>query len=169
MTRVLIVVGTVALGVAVWFYLVFSGPHMQQQPHIRAFQWKAPQPSAGSVPLTTPISIPTATEVATMVNPVSMSDSTVNRGQIYYGYYCEFCHASDGSGNSPVGISYMPAPTDLRSAAVQTRADGEILRAMLVGTGHEPVLARVVPPEHRWYVVNFVRSLHKSADLSNHR
>ena len=32
-----------------------------------------------------------------------------------------------------------------------------IIRAMLAGTGHEPVLNRVVLPDHRWYLVLYTR------------
>jgi len=81
------------------------------------------------------------------------------RGRIYYDYYCVFCHGTDGRGNGPVGQSYMPKPSDLTDPSVQRQSDGELLRKSLTGTGHEPVLARVIPPEHRWYLVSYVRSL----------
>jgi hypothetical protein len=34
-----------------------------------------------------------------------------------------------------------------------------LLRMMLTGAGHEPVLGYTVLPEHRWYLVLFLRSL----------
>ena len=62
-------------------------------------------------------------------------------------------------GNGPVGESYFPAPADLRTGKVSHYSDGRLLRAMLTGIGHEPVLERVVPPRHRWCLVLYVRSL----------
>ena len=90
-----------------------------------------------------------------------MADTAADRarGKVYYDYYCVFCHGDKGDGNGPVGESYVPVPADLRAAKIQAYADGELLRAMLVGTGHEPVLGRVVHPEHRWYLVLYVRSM----------
>ena len=29
-------------------------------------------------------------------------------GKNVYGYYCAFCHGTDGAGNGPVGRSYVP-------------------------------------------------------------
>ena len=58
-----------------------------------------------------------------------------------------------------MGESYIPVPADLRSAKVRRYRDGELLRAMLKGKGHEPVLEQVVPVRHRWYLVLYVRSL----------
>jgi hypothetical protein len=55
----------------------------------------------------------------------------------------------------------MPSPTDLHAPKVLKMSDGELLRAMLLGVGHEPVLSRVVFPEHRWYLVGYVRTLGK--------
>jgi len=46
--------------------------------------------------------------------------------------------------------------------SVGEKSDGEILYAMLTGTGHEPVLQRVVPPPYRWYLVLYVRQFNDS-------
>ncbi|MDQ1256891.1 MAG: hypothetical protein QG656_1491 [Candidatus Hydrogenedentes bacterium] len=58
-----------------------------------------------------------------------------------------------------MGQSYVPRPADLCGPKVQGYSDGEILRTMLTGEGHEPVLGRVVPTEHRWPLVLYVRAL----------
>jgi cytochrome c1 len=60
------------------------------------------------------------------------------RGKIYYGYYCSFCHGDKGDGFGPVGYSYNPVPADLHTAKIQSMSDGELLYAMLTGTGHAP-------------------------------
>jgi len=72
---------------------------------------------------------------------------------------CLACHGEDGHGDGPVGDSYMPVPADLHRESVRRMADGELLLAMLTGTGHAPVLERVVNPDHRWYLVTFTRWL----------
>jgi hypothetical protein len=159
----LLIAGVAAVGAGVTvFLLLFIGPRMYDQPHIRAFQAEFPKMPAGVVPLSNPVfPMPTAAEAKAMKNPLPDTEANRARGKTYYDYYCVSCHGDKGDGNGPVGESYVPVPTDLRAAKVQAYADGPLLRAMLAGTGHEPVLSQVIHPEHSWYLVLYVRSLTK--------
>jgi hypothetical protein len=38
-------------------------------------------------------------------------------------------------------------------------SDGQLLLGMLTGTGHDPVLRRVVPEKAWWYLVLYVQQL----------
>jgi hypothetical protein len=140
-------------------YVLYNGPRMTVQPHLRAFQAILPPLPAGVTTVQPPERLPAAGRAARMTSPLEAGSANRERGRVYYHYYCVFCHGEQGDGRGPVGESYIPAPSDLRSPRVRGYADGQLLRAMLTGTGHEPVLDRVVPPEHRWYLVLFVRSL----------
>lgn len=102
---------------------------------------------------------PTAEAATAMANPVPATGESVARGKVYYQNYCVFCHGDAGDGNGPVGQSYVPKPSDLRTPKISGYSDGQMLRAMLVGVGHEPVLEKVVPEEHRWPLVDYVRTL----------
>ena len=106
---------------------------------------------------------PTTQEAATVRNPLFVDRAPTAadyaRGKVYYDSYCVFCHNANGDGQGPVGQSFVPFPADLRTARVRAYSDGQLLRAMLTGPGHEPVLAYTVHPEHRWYLVLYVRSL----------
>jgi hypothetical protein len=95
-----------------------------------------------------------------LTNPLQPTPTILGAGKIYYSYYCVFCHGESGAGDGPVGHSYVPPPADLRSPRVAAYGDGRLLQAMLRGVGHEPVLERVVAPEHRWPLVLYVRTLH---------
>lgn len=55
-------------------------------------------------------------------------------------------------------------PADLSEERLQKMSDAELLRAMLLGTGHEPVLERVVPQEAYGPLLQFVRSLNGLAE-----
>jgi mono/diheme cytochrome c family protein len=160
-----ILIAVVALGgIGVVSYLLFVGPRMYDQPHVRAFQAVMPPTPAGSVPLLEPIpAIPTAEETKTLTNTLAPTAENLARGKVYYEYYCTFCHGERGDGAGPVGESYVPVPADLRTAKVQSYADGELLRAMLAGTGHDPVMNRTVHEQHRWYLVLYVRSFKQPA------
>jgi len=101
--------------------------------------------------------LPSEAEAGSVRNPLSDTPENVARGAVYYQYYCVFCHGETGNGDGLVGESYVPTPADLGQAKFATYSDGELLRACLLGTGHAPVLERVVAPEHRWYLVLYAR------------
>jgi mono/diheme cytochrome c family protein len=132
---------------------------MTVQHHIREFQMIMPARPVGNVTVVPPIQLPLAAEAAQLKNPLQTSPDNLTRARVYYQYYCVFCHGDSGAGDGPVGQSYTPQPADLRSPKIAGYRDGEMLRAMLSGVGHEPVLERVVPPEHHWYLVLLLRSL----------
>jgi hypothetical protein len=149
---------------ALFLFVLYEGPRMTVQHHLRDFQMIMPAPVAGTVPVTPPERLPAAADAMKQKSPLQVTPQAVAAGRIYYGYYCVFCHGDYGDGNGPVGQSYMPRPADLRTARVAGLPDGELLLSMLKGIGHEPVLERVVPPEHRWYLVSYVRTLAGSGD-----
>jgi mono/diheme cytochrome c family protein len=145
---------------------LLGNPHMKYQPHLRAFDAQMPLPPEGSVPVSpSGYEVPTTRQARSLKSPLAgASAADLSRGQTYYQYYCVFCHGDQGAGDGPVGASYVPAPADLRGPRVQGMTDGELLRAMLTGYGHEApdgksVLGYTVPPEHRWYLVAYVRRL----------
>ena len=143
-----------------WAYLAFSGPRMKDQPALQAQQAVLPPMSQAARPLREPFApAPSTQQAQTLRSSLAVSPDDRRRGRVYYNYYCVFCHGDAGDGNGPVGQSYVPKPADLRSPKVGAYADGQVLRAMLTGVGHEPVLERVVPDEHRWPLVNYVRTL----------
>ncbi len=154
--------------VAVMSYVLVTGPRMRMQPNVRAYQAEVPRLPEGMVPAAAPDGAPSGKapgvqEAKSLTNPLSAGEENVARGKVYYQYYCVFCHGELGDGNGPVGDSYVPKPADVRNPKIQAYSDGEMLRAMLTGTGHEPVLERVVPPEHRWPLVLYLRSLNSPA------
>ena len=152
-----------ALVIGTALYLLFTGPQMLVQPHVRAYQARMPLMPTGAVPREARAPLPSPAAAVTLTNPLPATAANLDRGRTYYGYYCLACHGAGGAGDGPVGQSYTPVPADLRSYRVQTQADGQLLRAMLTGPGHAPVLERVVPPDYRWYLVLYVRSLATNA------
>ncbi len=145
----------------VFGYVLYKGPRMTVQHHIREYQMSMPPRVPGTVTVVAPIRLPSEAEAPNLRNPLPSTGENIARGGVYYQYYCVFCHGDRGDGDGPVGQSYIPTPADLNSEKVAAYRDGQLLRNMLTGNGHEPVLERVVPPEHRWYLVHFLRSLRK--------
>jgi len=163
---VLIVAAVVAIAV---LYLMFSGPRMRVQPKILPYQALMPATPEGIVPVAaTPALVPPAEAVGQLRNPLPDTAMTRETGQVYYGYYCAFCHGQTGRGDGPVGYSYTPAPTDLALPRVQALSDGALYRDMLTGVGHEPVLGFVIRPQATWYIVRYVRALQSGrAEVGN--
>jgi mono/diheme cytochrome c family protein len=144
---------------ALFLLLLYEGPRMTVQHHIRDFQMSLPNIPSGTQAVHPPERLAASSQAAQLRNPLPGSMENLAKARVYYGYYCVFCHGDNGAGDGPVGQSYIPRPADLRQGKIAAYRDGELLRSMLTGTGHEPVLERVVPPEHRWYLVLYLRSL----------
>jgi mono/diheme cytochrome c family protein len=147
------------IGAGIYFYLMFTGPRMIDQPNIRAFQAPMPAAPADSVPVESAWPRPPRT-------PPPASPQIVAAGKVYYGYYCIQCHGAKGDGFGPVGESFVPFPADLRSPRVQRMSDEQLLKAMVSGPGHtpappfattRPALDAIVIPDQRWPIVYYVR------------
>ncbi len=139
---------TLAMG-----YAIFSGPRMRTQENIRAYEAAFP-----------PIPPNTVAVMAASGPAVRLSDEEMlAAGKTYYTYYCAFCHGDDGSGNGPVGESYVPRPDDLRTQRIKAMSQEQLLSAMLHGVGHEPVMERVVWPAYRRPLVLYVQRLNPQA------
>ena len=161
----------IVLAVAgVYSYLLFTGPRMKDtQPNIRAYRAAMPLPPKGALPTTDPTApIPTEEQAATMTIDLPATEQNIAAGHACYEYYCLACHGQTGDGRGPVGESFVPSPGDLRSDSVRKMTDGQLIRAMLTGPGHRPVLTNIGPeavlqytvlPAHRPYLVLYVRSL----------
>ncbi len=150
----------VLAGLSVAGYLMFTGPRMRVQPSIREWQMAMPPSPAGAVPLAQVVpTVPTAKQAAALRQPLPASAENIAIGRTYYEYYCLACHGAAGDGHGPVGESYFPTPSDLRTQKIKSMPEGVLLRAMLSGQGHEPVLPRVVPEKAWWYLVLYMKSL----------
>jgi hypothetical protein len=154
--RILMALG-VFCGIIYAYILFFHEPHMINQPIIKTYQASMPSLPEGILQVKPHLTVSAIPDSAS--NPLRPIQANLDNGKVYYGYYCAFCHGVKGDGNGPVGESYVPVPGDLRTQRIGLFSDGRLYRAMLTGVGHEPVLERVIPTEHCWYIVLYIRSL----------
>jgi mono/diheme cytochrome c family protein len=141
-------------------YWPWHNPRMRHQRNIRDYDARMPLPPAGAVPTTAPaFAVPTSQAAAAWANPLAGDDAAVQRGAVYFQYYCICCHGRRGDGHGPVGESYPIRPAELYSPRIKALSDGQLLVAMLTGPGHEPVLGYTVLPQHRWPLVAYIRML----------
>lgn len=131
--------------------LLLSGPRMKNQPSVQAFDTIAALPPEDAVFLDhEPF------DASEMKLP-AINAANLERGKVYYGYYCIFCHGDDGRGNGPVGQSYVPKPADLRRDSVRLYDIEKLYYSTFTGTGHSPVLERVIPEHQRPFILAYIR------------
>ena len=148
----------VTLTLAILFFLViYTAPRMQLQNKIEDFTAIMPSMVAGVPADEAAYTLKTTHELI----PTLLPDNTQNRqrGSIYYSYYCQFCHGPQGLGDGPVGQSYVPVPANLRLLATKRPPSEGVIRRMLTGVGHEPILERVVPLAHRPFIALYISHL----------
>lgn len=145
-----VILGLVVVGVIV--SLLFSGPRMEHHPSLEAYEAELNQPPEDAVPYGKETFDPAE------VSLPEANSKNMSSGKVYYDYYCVFCHGENGKGHGPVGQSYVPEPANLNVDSIRNYNKIELYQAIFKGTGHEPVLERVVKPEHRRYIMMYIRN-----------
>ena len=64
--------------------------------------------------------------VRAMQNPVPSDSKTLSEAMAHFADHCAFCHANDGSGDTPIGQGLYPKPPDMRLPDTQNLTDGEL-------------------------------------------
>jgi mono/diheme cytochrome c family protein len=135
---------------------------MRETPAVRPHEEPNRPVEAGIVPVTGGEALFRATPADELVSPLNLKDPVViEKGGKLYGIYCAQCHGPAYDGNSTVGQSFSPFPTDLRSAKVQSLSPGAHFKEISYGIpkGRQPALATSIAVLDRWRIVAFVRSL----------
>ena len=150
--RIILLLVFAGLSFLVAVTLLMTGPRMRFQPSVNAFEQVMPYPPENATEF-----FNRQFDTASFVIPAGTNEN-IEKGHTYYTYYCFFCHGNDGRGNGEVGKSYIPRPADLSGVIRSSFSNGKLYEASFKGTGHSPVLERVVPYEYRPYILLFVRS-----------
>lgn len=148
---IIVLVALTIIALIIVAVLLFSGPRMMNQPSLRAFESRVELIPEKSV---------FYNQKGMDIDKIILPDANANnleKGKVYYGYYCVFCHGEDGSGNGPVGQSYTPVPADLTKGNLQSYETKELYEVSFKGIGHEPVLERVISPEHRKLILVYLK------------
>lgn len=104
---------------------------------------------------------------ATSLPPeLSLDEKLLARGKERYAIYCALCHGDDGLGNGLINrravelkeTKWVPA-TNLMTAEIRERADGQIFQAIRDGVRNMPAYGSQIDPDDRWAIVAWVREL----------
>lgn len=98
-----------------------------------------------------------ATSAAELTNPFAPDSTSLKRGRVLFRTYCMPCHGATGHGDGLVGKKYIP-PTDLTSAYVQNKKDGDIFYTITHGgLAVMPSYGDSVDKMDRWHIVNYIK------------
>lgn len=93
-------------------------------------------------------------------NPFSPGDPSVReRAADRYRTFCQHCHGPRGRGDGPVAMRGFPAPPPLNSERTLRLEDGQIFHIITYGQKNMPPHRAQIPPDDRWRIVTYVRSL----------
>ncbi|MGI8783469.1 MAG: c-type cytochrome [Acidobacteriota bacterium] len=107
------------------------------------------------------LSMPTGMQ--SMKNPVAETEENLAEAMAHFADHCAFCHANDGSGQTPIGRGLYPRPPDMRLSGTQSRSDGELFHTIHNGIRLTGMPAfgdgNVAEDYDSWKLVHFVRRL----------
>jgi mono/diheme cytochrome c family protein len=95
--------------------------------------------------------------MASVPNPVSPTQASVDRGWKFFQINCVVCHGAAGDGDGATRPFFIAAPSLLVPPG-SDRSDGYIWGMMRNGRGLMPSMNRI-SEEDRWHVVNYIRGL----------
>ena len=162
---VLLLIGIIILVVyeALIFYdNNFRYGRMWETPAVRPNENKPIGMEDGVIPFTGGEALFIAAREEDLNSPFQTNDpTTITSGKELYFTYCAQCHGKAHDGNGPVGQSFQPLPSDLRSAEVQVRPGGALFKSISYGipNGRQPPLATTIDPMDRWRIIAYMKSL----------
>jgi len=128
-------------------------------------QKPAEQPRSGTTAAapatpTTPHVFTVSPEDAARKNPVKFSEVSTGRGKKIYVTQCAMCHGNTGDGKGDLVEEMKISPPDFTNLeTLKKRTDGELFA--IIGSGSEvmPAQGTRMTENHKWNIVNFLRSL----------
>jgi mono/diheme cytochrome c family protein len=95
-----------------------------------------------------------------LVNPVTSTEASVQRGEELFGINCAMCHGTRDSYLGKIGKLLTPPPPSLHDARIKNLSDGDLFKRISLGFGRMPAFQNQVSAIDRWHVVNYMRTFH---------
>jgi mono/diheme cytochrome c family protein len=140
----------------------FRYGRMRETPGVRPHEEPLLIQESGIVPIHGGDALYRVTPAVELISPLDrQADATIKRGSDLYHVYCAQCHGLNFDGNGTVGQSFEPLPTNLHSAEVQSKPEGELFKSISYGVpgGRQPALDTTILAQDRWYIIAFIQSL----------
>jgi mono/diheme cytochrome c family protein len=157
------IVGLVAYEALIYYDENFPYGRMWETPAVRPHEEPPLSEPAGTVPFRQAgEELFKAAPAEQLISPIALSDpEQILAGRALYSRFCAQCHGKNHDGNAPVGQSFHPLPTDLRSPKVQSLSEGALFKEISYGIpgGRQPPLATTIDATDRWRIIAYVKSL----------
>jgi mono/diheme cytochrome c family protein len=102
-------------------------------------------------------------DATTVKNPLVGNTTVLPDAKTIYMANCAPCHGDKGRGDGPVAANLTPKPADHSSALIQSETDGSLFWKMSEGRTPMPGYKKVFTDQQRWELINYIRSLAKTA------
>lgn len=86
----------------------------------------------------------------------------LRRGQQRYGMFCTPCHGAVGAGNGMIVQRGFKVPTSFHDERLVASPPGYFVNVITAGFGQMSSYASQVPPEDRWAIAAYIRTLQLS-------
>lgn len=129
-------------------------------------QEKKEQPAPASAPTASaqgaaaPHEVTISAEDKARKNPVKFTEVSVERGKKFYQTQCALCHGTKGDGKGEMVEDMKINPPDFtKPETLKDRTDGELYA--IIGSGKDPMPGQAgrMTDQHRWNLVNYLRSI----------
>lgn len=98
-------------------------------------------------------------------NPLKKeADRWRGRGAMLYGNYCKVCHGPGGDGDGPAATRASLGKWSLVDPKIRDLSDGQLFHVLTYGKNNMASYAAQLPPDDRWAVILFVRSLQRKGE-----
>ncbi|MCK9448268.1 MAG: c-type cytochrome [Bacteroidales bacterium] len=98
-----------------------------------------------------------------LINPIEVNEEVLAKGKEQFDIFCKVCHGPQGKGDGVIYTKklFPVQPTSLVDDYVQNKPDGEIFHVITMGSlsGLMGAHGSMIPPENRWKIIHYVRTL----------
>jgi len=99
-------------------------------------------------------------EDAARKNPTKFTTVSVERGKKVFMTQCAMCHGETGDGKGDMVAEMKINPPDFtKPETLKDRTDGELFAILGAGSEVMPSQGKRMSDDHKWNIVNFLRSL----------
>ena len=120
----------------------------------------------GSVPTSGAEHVIAQAEMTDLPNPVRLDPESVAAGAEVYRVNCAMCHGASGDGVSELtgqfSVAGVRPPPSLLTGVAAVVSDGYLYGVLTHGQVNMPAFQKLLTPQERWVVINYVRSLQET-------
>ncbi len=142
-------------------------PEMHYQESYRVQEPPFVQIPAGSVSTEGAEYVIAQAEMTNLDNPIPISAASLAAGSEIFRVNCSMCHGIGANGQSSVIGQFSAAgvrpPPSLLIGTAAVVSDGYLYGILTHGQVNMPSFQRLLTPQERWVVINFLRSLQEPA------